>query len=98
MASSEQLKALFHSHLEKDEDRFMSIALQVAAHEARSGHGKLAKELRDIVELAQKKSNKNHNAPVSIAKSVQDDSGLLFSSHPKNKLVDLISSDELKTL
>lgn len=34
MASSEQLKALFHSHLEKDEDRFMSIALQVAAHEA----------------------------------------------------------------
>lgn len=40
MASSEQLKALLQSHLEKDDDRFMSIALQVAAHEARSGHGK----------------------------------------------------------
>lgn len=53
--------------------------------------------MRDIVEFAKKKYNKNNNSPVSIAKSVQDDSGLLFASHPKNKLVDLISSDELKS-
>ncbi len=96
MASSEQLKALFHSHLENDDDRFMSIALQVAAHEARSGHGKLAQELRDIVEIAKKKASTNKNSPISIAKSIQDTSGLLSTSHPKNKLVDLITTDELK--
>ena len=69
MASSEQLKALLQSHLEKDDDRFMSIALQVAAHEARSGHGKLAQELRDLVTVAKKKSSADKNAPISIAKT-----------------------------
>jgi SpoVK/Ycf46/Vps4 family AAA+-type ATPase len=96
MASSEQLKALLQSHLEKDDDRFMSIALQVAAHEARSGHGKLAQELRDIVTLAKKKASLSNNVPISIAKSVQDTSGLLFAYQPKNKLTDLIAKDDLK--
>lgn len=96
MASSEQLKALLQSHLEKDDDRFMSIALQVAAHEARSGHGKLAQELRDLVTVAKKKFSADKNAPISIAKGVQDASGLLLASQPKNRLVDLIAKDDLK--
>ncbi|MFM5604501.1 AAA family ATPase [Aeromonas sanarellii] len=94
MASSEQIKALLQSHLDKDEDRFLSIALQVAAHEARSGHGRLAQELRDIVELAKKK--KNNSSTISIAKGIQDSAGLLSVSNPKFKLVDLIASDEIK--
>ena len=40
MATSDQLKALLKSHLDGDEDRFYSIAMQIAATEARSGHGK----------------------------------------------------------
>ncbi|MEX0445820.1 hypothetical protein [Xenorhabdus sp. SGI246] len=96
MASSEQLKALLQSHLEKDDDRFMSVALQVAAHEARQVHGKLAQELRDIVHVAKKKAQHNLNAPISIDKGIQDTSGLLFTSYPKNKLVDLIAKDTLK--
>ena len=42
MASADQLKALLQSHLEGDETRFYSVAMQVAAHEAKRGHGKLA--------------------------------------------------------
>ncbi|HHQ4783749.1 TPA: AAA family ATPase [Aeromonas veronii] len=94
MASSEQIKALLQSHLDKDEDRFLSIALQVAAHEARSGHGRLAQELRDIVELAKKK--KNNSSTISIAKGIQDSAGLLSVSNPKFKLADLIANDEIK--
>ncbi|WP_418135132.1 hypothetical protein [Psychromonas sp. GE-S-Ul-11] len=52
MASSSHIKALLTSHIDQDNDRFLSIALQVAAHEARSGHSKIAQELRDIVEDA----------------------------------------------
>ena len=37
MASADQLKALLKSHLEGDDDRFFSVALQVAAHEAKPG-------------------------------------------------------------
>lgn len=94
MASSEQIKALLQSHIEKDDDRFLSIALQVAAHEARSGHGRLALELRDIVEQAKISSNKN--LPISIAKSLKDSNDLLSISHPKLKLNDLISTEEIK--
>lgn len=96
MASSEQLKALLQSHLDKDDDRFLSVALQVAAHEARNGHGKLAQELRDLVELSRKKANTAKSSPISIARGVQDASGLLFASEPKNKLSELITKDELK--
>ncbi len=49
MASSEQLKALLQSHLEKDDDRFMSVTLQIAAHEARQGHGKLAQGSKLVI-------------------------------------------------
>ncbi|MBC8944192.1 hypothetical protein [Xenorhabdus indica] len=84
MASSEQLKTLLQSHLEKDDDRFMSVTLQIAAHEARQGHGKLAQEPRDIVHVAKKKAQHNLNAPISIDKGIQDTSGLLFTSYPKN--------------
>ena len=94
MASSAQLKALLHSHIDQDEDRFLSIALQVAAHEARSGHGRLAQELRDIVEKAKKKSF--NKLPVSIANSMKDSSGLLSTSHHSLKLTNLIASNELK--
>lgn len=96
MASSEQIKALLQSHLDKDDDRFLSVALQVAAHEARNGHGKLAQELRDLVEISRKKTSISKSAPISIARGVQDTSGLLFASEPKNKLTELIAKDELK--
>ena len=52
MASAEQIKALLKSHLEGDDDRFFSVAMQVAAHEARRGHGRFAQELRAIIDKA----------------------------------------------
>lgn len=94
MASSTQIKALMQSHIDKDDDRFLSIALQVAAHEARSGHGKLAQELKQLVDKAKKKSL--DNLPVSIASSVKDSTGLLTTSHPKLRFNDLIVSPNVK--
>ena len=48
MASADQLKALLKSHLEGDDERFFSVAMQVAAHEAKLGHGKVAEELKGM--------------------------------------------------
>lgn len=95
MASSEHIKALLLSHLERDDSRFLSIALQVAANEARSGHGRIAQELRDIVEKA-RKSAKTSDA-VSIARGLKDNTGLLLATTPKLRLVDLIVPDEVKS-
>ena len=41
MASAEQIKALLKSHIKGDDEQFLSVAMQVAAHEAKLGHGKL---------------------------------------------------------
>ena len=61
MASAEQLKALIKSHLEGDDSHFYAIAMQVAAHEAKLGHGKLAQELRNLIDEA-----KRNNRPVIV--------------------------------
>jgi SpoVK/Ycf46/Vps4 family AAA+-type ATPase len=54
MATAEQVKSLIRSHLSDDPERFYSIALQVAAHEAKQGHTALAHDIRDIVDKARK--------------------------------------------
>ena len=52
MAGSEQIKALIKSHVSRDDGHFFAVAMQVAAHEAKPGHGKLAEELRDMIDAA----------------------------------------------
>ncbi len=94
MASSTQIKALMQSHIDKDDDRFLSIALQVAAHEARNGHGKLAQELKLLIDKAKKRSL--NNLPISISSGVKDSTGLLTTSHPKLRFNDLIVSSNVK--
>lgn len=94
MASSEHIKALIRSHVERDDERFLSIALQVAAHEARIGHGVLAIELRDLVEKAKKRSLTT--GPIPISNGLKDSSGLLFATTPKLRLSDLIAPADLK--
>ena len=50
MATADQVKALIRSHADGDDTRFYAIAVQVAAQAARSGHGKFAQELRELVD------------------------------------------------
>lgn len=53
MATAEQIKSLLKSHIERDDKRFYSVALQVAAKEARQGHNKLASDIKKLVEKSQ---------------------------------------------
>lgn len=50
MAKAEQIKALIKSHMSNESERFLTIALQVAADEAKRGHTNIAREIRDIVD------------------------------------------------
>jgi SpoVK/Ycf46/Vps4 family AAA+-type ATPase len=54
MATAEQIKSLIRSHLSDESERFYTLALQVAAHEAQQGHGALAHDIREIVDKAKK--------------------------------------------
>ncbi|MGD9678321.1 MAG: AAA family ATPase [Vulcanibacillus sp.] len=50
MATIEQVKALLRSHFENDNEKFKTISLQIAAHEAKMGHTSSARDIRDIVQ------------------------------------------------
>ena len=52
MSTARHILALLRSHVEGEEQQFYSAALQMAAHEARQGHGKLAQEIRELIDQA----------------------------------------------
>ena len=97
MASAEQLKALFQSHLDRDEAQFHAVAMQVAAHEAKLGHGKLARELRALIDEAKKKkiSPENQFRPVPISQPKGELSALLAASYPKLRLPDIVLDQDI---
>ena len=97
MASADQVKALLKSHIEGDESRFFSIAMQVAAHEAKLGHGKLAEELRDMIDAAKSRSetaSSNGNL-IPINKPRGELLGLLEVTYPKSRMSDMILDDAI---
>ncbi len=94
MASAEQLKALLKSHLEGDDQRFFSVVMQVAAHEAKLGHGKLAEELRALIDEA--KRRRGSSKPVPISRPRGELAGLLTVSYPKARLGDLVLDSGLE--
>ncbi len=93
MARADQLKALLKSHSEGDDQHFYSVAMQVAAHEAKLGHGKLAEELRTLIDKA--KRRKGAGQPIPISRSSGDLANLLSISYPKSRLVDMILEENL---
>lgn len=55
MATAEQIKALLKSHYSNTDGLFESIAMQIAAYEAKKGKNEYAREIRNIIELEKKK-------------------------------------------
>ena len=100
MAKADQIKALIRSHADGDDTRFYAIAMQVAAQAARSGHGNLAQELRDLVDQAKARSHAaaatRAPQPVPIVQPRGELAGLLTVSYPRTRLADMALSDQLR--
>lgn len=79
MPTADQIKALLSSHAEGDEGQFFSVAMQIAAAEARQGHDKLAKELRALID-----KGKGHVASVSTAP--------VPLARPRGELADILAA------
>jgi SpoVK/Ycf46/Vps4 family AAA+-type ATPase len=97
LASAEQLKALLKSHLEGDNAHFFAVAMQVAAHEAKLGHGKLAMELRALIDdaKARQQSGQLTKKPTPITRPRGDLSSLISVTYPKVRLADMVLSKDL---
>jgi hypothetical protein len=98
MATAEQIKALLESHVEGDDDRFLSIVLQLAAQAARQGHGKLAQDLRALIDKArlQDRSAGSARNPVPLVQPRGELAGLLGVSYPKALLGDMILAPDVR--
>ncbi|RZI40341.1 ATP-binding protein [Herbaspirillum sp. HC18] len=91
MASADQLKALLKSHIDGDDSHFFSVAMQVAAHEAKLGHGKLAEELRDMIDAAKTRRGQGESGKlVQFGKPRGELATLLSVSYPATRLVDMV--------
>jgi SpoVK/Ycf46/Vps4 family AAA+-type ATPase len=97
MAKADQVKALIRSHAEGDDTRFYSIAMQVAAQEARSGKGRLAQELRDLVDRLKGHRRPDPQdrtiGPVPLAQPRGELAGLLVAAYPKTRLADMVLAE-----
>ena len=99
MTTARHIVALLQSHIAGDEERFLSVATQLAAHEARQGHGKLAQELRELVEAAKGKGatvTRRGAGPVPIAQPKGELTSLLAARYSDIRLNDMVLAPELE--
>jgi SpoVK/Ycf46/Vps4 family AAA+-type ATPase len=100
VATADQVKALIRSHADGDDARFYAIAMQVAAQAARSGHGKFATELRELVDQVKARSKATEVArgpkPVPLAQPRGELVGLLTAGYPKTRMGEMALADSLR--
>lgn len=89
MATAEQLKSLLKSHFEMNSERFNTVALQIAANEAKNGHVTIANEIKELVE-------KNKKTPVKIIELTPDLQDLINASSPDTKISELFVNESIK--
>jgi len=97
MSNSRQILAMLRSRAEGDEEQFFTIALQVAAAEARQGHKTVAQELREAVEKARAGSGRGQTVAVPFATPRGDLADLLELRDPRHRLSDVVLKSELRT-
>lgn len=104
MATARQIIALLSSHNQGDQEQFLSIALQVAASEARRGRKEVADELRRLVEAARQKERpglrSTHGGGGDVAIPITRPRGelqhLLIATYPKVQFDDVVLRLELR--
>lgn len=101
MTAARQLISLLQSHLDGDEDQFLAVAMQIAAHEARQGHGKLATELRELVEKARDRSRlptkRPTSGPIPLAQPKGELSSLVSVRYSDTRLSSMVLPDVIET-
>ena len=87
MATADQIKSLVKAYVNQDDDKFKTVVLQIAAHEAKLGHDNIARELKlQMDKVGTKKAS-------IIKLNVQNP--MLLYSVPTVELSELVVSDEI---
>lgn len=90
MAKADYIVSLIKSHYNNEPERFTTMTLQIAAHEAKLGHTLVANEIKAIIDKAKEIKNKTK----TFAPDLQ---GLILENVPVVNLADMIASEDIKS-
>jgi AAA+ superfamily predicted ATPase len=98
MSTARHVIALLKSYLEGEEQQFLSIALQMAAHEARQGHTKVAEEIQSLIDKAKEnKSVIERNAsPIPLIQPKGELVNLVSVRYSDTRLIDMVLTPSLE--
>lgn len=98
--TTRQIFALLNSHIEGDEDQFLSVALQVAAQQAREGKPDDAEKLKRLVQKARDQRRLGAavggQTPIPMARPRAELQGLVESTYPKTTLASMVLADDVQ--
>jgi SpoVK/Ycf46/Vps4 family AAA+-type ATPase len=99
MSTARHIIALLKSHLEGEDRQFYSAALQMAAYEARLGHGKLAQEIRALIDQAKERKSVIEQTPgiIPLVQPKGDLANLVSVRYPETRLSEMILQPELES-
>jgi SpoVK/Ycf46/Vps4 family AAA+-type ATPase len=99
MSTARHIIALLKSHLEGEEQQFYSAALQMAAHEARQGHSKLAQEIRELIDQAKARKSVVERKPgiVPLVQPKGELAHLVAVQYPDTRLSEMVLQPELES-
>lgn len=98
MASSKQLMAMIRSHAAGDDVRFLAIADHIAADASKSGHHRMAEELRTLVASMREVTAERRlsSSPTPIAAPRGELASLVRVSYPETRLSDIVLGDDVE--
>jgi SpoVK/Ycf46/Vps4 family AAA+-type ATPase len=101
MPAAKQVIALLSGHLDGDAERVFTVALQIAATEARQGHSKTADTLRKLVDTARSNQSERSAVPrlavtTPLAKPRGEIEELIHAGHSATRLADMTLTEGLR--
>jgi SpoVK/Ycf46/Vps4 family AAA+-type ATPase len=96
MSNAKQILAMLQSKADGDDEHFYSIALQVAAAEARQGRRTLAEDLRAAVDKAREKAASGQTVAVPFASPRGDLADLIEMRPPRFDLESVVMNASLR--
>lgn len=98
MTAARQLVALVKSHVSGDDSHFYSVAMQIAADQARQGHPRVADELKQLVDSARTSKGPivRKPGPVPIVQPKGELENLLSVRYPDTRLAEMVLATDLE--
>jgi len=98
VTAARRLVALIKSHISGDDAQFYAVAMQIAADEARQGHGRLAEVLKQMIDdgKARGAAILQQPGPVPMAQPKGELASLISVQYPETRLADMVLSEDLE--